>query len=70
MEKNEKRHVKRKSKVKGPSYKIINEDIEDVKVPQKKRQKKEKKGKETSFEITDEDKPGCSHQLGKFVVFD
>lgn len=43
MEKNEKRHVKRKSKVKGPSYKIINEDIEDVKVPQKKRQKKEKK---------------------------
>lgn len=63
MEKNEKRHVKRKSKVKGPSYKIINEDIEDVKVPQKKRQKKEKKGKETSFEITDEEKAGCSHQL-------
>lgn len=70
MEKNEKRHVKRKSKVKGPSYQIINEGIKDVKVPQKKRQRKEKKEKETSFEITDEEKPGCSHQLGKFVVFD
>lgn len=63
MEKNEKKHIKRKSKVKGPSYEIINKDIEDVKVPQKKRQKKEKKGKETSFEITDEEKPGCYHQL-------
>lgn len=70
MEKNEKRHVKRKSKVKGPSYEIINEGIKDVKVPQKKRQRKEKKEKETSFEITDEEKPGCSYQLGKFVVFD
>lgn len=67
MEKKEKRHVKRKSKVKGLSYEIINEDTEDVKLPEKKRQKKEKK---TSFEITDEEKPGCSHQLGKFVVFD
>lgn len=67
MEKKEKRHVKRKSKVKGLSYEIINEDTEDVKLPEKKRQKKEKK---TSFEVTDEEKPGCSHQLGKFVVFD
>lgn len=58
--KKEKRHVKRKSKVKGPSYEIINEDTEDVKLPEKKRQKKEKK---TSFEVTDEEKPGCSHQL-------
>lgn len=60
MEKKEKRHVKRKSKVKGLSYEIINEDTEDVKLPEKKRQKKEKK---TSFEVTDEEKPGCSHQL-------
>lgn len=43
MEKKEKRHVKRKSKVKGPSYEIINEDTEDVKLPEKKRQKKEKR---------------------------
>lgn len=55
MEKKEKRHVKRKSKVKGLSYEIINEDTEDVKLPEKKRQKKEKK---TSFEVTDEEKPG------------
>lgn len=43
MEKKEKRHVKRKSKVKGLSYEIINEDTEDVKLPEKKRQKKEKR---------------------------
>lgn len=32
MENNEKRYVKRKLKVKGFLYEIINEDIKDVKV--------------------------------------
>lgn len=70
MEKNEKKNVKRKSKIEGPSYEIVNEEMKDVKLPKKKRQKKEKKDKETAFEKADEEQPGCSGQLGKFVVFD
>lgn len=37
MEKKEKWYVKRKLKVKGFFYEIINEDIEDVKLLEKKR---------------------------------
>lgn len=63
MEKNEKKNVKRKSKIEGPSYEIVNEEMKDVKLPKKKRQKKEKKDKETAFEKADKEQPGCSGQL-------